>query len=43
MSVPIIKSVAGTWFSIISESEKDLYNEIEKTMKKESISNRDDW
>jgi hypothetical protein len=28
--VPIVKSVEGTGFSIISESEKDIYNEIEK-------------
>ncbi len=41
--VPIVKSVEGTGFSVISESEKDIYNEIEKTMKKEYISNRDDW
>ncbi len=41
--VPIVKSVAGTGFSVISESEKDIYNGIEKTMKKEYISNRDDW
>ena len=41
--VPIVKSVAGTGFSVILESEKNIYNEIEKTMKKEYISNRDDW
>jgi hypothetical protein len=41
--VLIVKSVAGTGFSVISESEKDIYIEIEKTMKKEYISNRDDW
>jgi DNA replication initiation complex subunit (GINS family) len=41
--VPIVKSVAGTDLSVISESEKNLYSEIEKTIKKEYVSNRDDW
>ena len=41
--VPIVKSVAGTDLSVISESEKNLYNEIEKAIKKEYVSNRDDW
>ena len=41
--VPIVKSVAGTDLLVISESEKNLYNEIEKTIKKEYDSNRDDW
>jgi len=41
--VPIVKSVAGTDLSVISDSEKNLYNEIEKAIKKEYVSNRDDW
>jgi len=41
--VPTIKSVAGTSLSVISESEKNLYSKIEKTIKKEYVSNRDDW
>jgi hypothetical protein len=41
--IPIIKSVAGTDLSVITASEKDLYRGIEKTMKKEQLSNRDDW
>lgn len=41
--VPTIKSVAGISLSVISEPEKNLYNEIEKTIKKEYVSNRDDW
>ena len=43
VKVPIVKSVAGTGLLVISEKEKDIYSEIEKTMKKEYISNRDDW
>jgi hypothetical protein len=41
--VPIVKSVAGNDLFAISESEKNIYNEIEKTIKKEQLSNRDDW
>jgi len=41
--VPIVKSVAGTDLFVISESEKSIYSEIEKTIKKEQLSNRDDW
>ena len=43
IKIPTIKSVAGTSLSVISELEKNLYNEIEKTIKKEYVSNRDDW
>jgi hypothetical protein len=41
--VPIVKSVAWTDLFAISESEKNIYSEIEKTIKKEQLSNRDDW
>jgi hypothetical protein len=41
--VPIVKSVAGTDLFAISESEKNIYSEIEKIIKKEQLSNRDDW
>jgi len=43
VKVPIVKSVAGTDLVIICESEKDIYYEIEKTVKKEQLSKRDDW
>ena len=43
VKVPILKSVAGTDLTVVSELEKDIYREIEKTMKKEHISKRDDW
>jgi hypothetical protein len=43
VKVPIVKSVAGTDLTVVSELEKDIYREIEKTMKKEHISKRDDW
>jgi len=41
--VPIVKSVAGTGLVVVSELEKDIYCEIEKTTKKEYISKRDNW
>ena len=41
--VPIVKSVAGADLSIVLESEKTIYREIEAEMKKETISKRDKW
>jgi hypothetical protein len=41
--VPIIKSSAGADLVIISDTEKNIYREIEKEMKRESDSRRDYW
>ena len=43
VKIPIVRSVAGTDLVIVSESDKNMYREIEETMKKETISKRDDW
>ena len=43
VKVPSVKSVVGTDLAVVSESEKDLYRDIEKTTKKEQFSKRDDW
>jgi hypothetical protein len=43
IKVPSVKSVAGTDLVVVSESEKDIYRGIEKTMKKEHNSKRDSW
>ncbi len=43
VKVPIVKSVAGADLAVVSESEREVYREIEKTMKKEQLSQRDDW
>ena len=43
VKVPSVKSVVGKDLMVVSESEKDIYREIEKTMKKEQLSKRDDW
>ena len=41
--VPIVKSIAGTGLAVVSDSEKELYREIEETQKKEAASGRDEW
>jgi len=43
VKVPSVKSVVGTDLAVVSESEQDLYRDIEKTTKKEQLSKRDDW
>jgi hypothetical protein len=43
IKAPTVKSVAGKDLAIISEPEKAVYREIEKTIKKEQLSKRDDW
>jgi len=43
IKVPIIKCVAGTDLSIVSESEKNIYREIEEEMKRQTTSRRDNW
>jgi hypothetical protein len=41
--VPIVKSVAGADLTIVSESQKNIYRQIEEIKKKENISKRDEW
>ena len=43
VKVPIVKSIAGTDLTIVSDLEKDIYRDFEKPMKREQISKRDDW
>jgi hypothetical protein len=43
IKVPIMKTIVGADFSIVSDSEKEIYLEIEENMKKETISKRDEW
>lgn len=43
IKVPIINSVAGADLAIVSDTEKNIYREIEEDMKKESFSRRDNW
>lgn len=41
--VPIIKSTAGANLDIISDTQKDIYREIDEEMKRESEGRRDYW
>ena len=41
--VPIVKSIAGTGLAVVSDSDKSIYREIEDSMKKESVSKRDEY
>jgi hypothetical protein len=41
--IPSVRSVAGTDLGVISETEKGIYKDIEKTVKIENSSKRDNW
>lgn len=43
IKIPIVKSFGEPCLAVISESDKNIYREIEETMKKESESKRDEW
>jgi hypothetical protein len=43
VKIPIVKSIAGTDLVIVSDSEKEIYHQMEENMKKELISERDEW
>jgi hypothetical protein len=40
VKVPVVKSVAGADLTIVSDSEKNIYREMEETMKKEVAAER---
>ena len=41
--IPAVKKVEGQGVAIVSDSEKNLYHEIDETQKKEMKSSRDEW
>jgi len=43
VKVPGVKSVAGANVATVSDIERNIYREIEKDMKRESDSRRDNW
>ena len=43
IKIPIVKNVEGEDLVVVSDSDKNVYREIEETMKKESVSKRDEW
>ena len=43
IKVPTVNSVAGKDLVVVSESEKDIYREIDENIRKEAVSKRDNW
>jgi len=43
IEIPIVKHVPGADLQVISESEKDVYEELEKSMKRDQMSKRDEY
>ena len=41
--MPIVKSFGGIDLAVVYDSDKNIYREIEETMKKESVSKRDEY
>ena len=43
VTIPFVKSVAGSNLAVVSSSEKGVYLDLEQDLKKESQSKRDQW
>lgn len=43
IKVPIVKHVAGADLLVVSDSEKDIFREIQDDAKRELASERDEW
>jgi hypothetical protein len=43
IKIPIVKRFEGEALEVISESDKNIYRDIEQTIKKELASNQDEW
>lgn len=43
IELPIVKSIEGTDLAIVSDSDKEVYREIQESRKKELNSKRDEW
>jgi hypothetical protein len=41
--IPLVKRIESQSVAVVSESEKDIYREIEEAEKKELVSQRDGW
>jgi hypothetical protein len=41
--VPTVKSVAGADLAVVSNSQKDIYDELRETQKKEQLCKKDNW
>jgi hypothetical protein len=43
IKAPIVKRFEGVDLAVVSELDKNIYREIDETMRKESVSKRDEW
>jgi len=43
VKIPTVKTIAGADLAVASRTEKDIYEEIGKTQKKEQLNKRDNW
>jgi hypothetical protein len=43
VKIPIVRSVTGADLAIVSNSQRNIYLDIEKTVKKDQDSKRDNW
>lgn len=43
IKIPIVKHIGGLDLDVVSVADKTIYREIEETLKKESVSKRDEW
>ena len=43
VKIPTVKTIAGADLAVASRIEKDIYEEIGKTQKKEQLNKRDNW
>lgn len=43
IKIPIVKSFGAKDLVVISDSDRNIYREIEETVKKESVAKRDEW
>lgn len=43
IKIPTVKSIAGTSLTVISSETKNIYQEIDRDQRKESLSKRDEW
>jgi hypothetical protein len=43
IKIPIVRSFAGDDLKVVSDSEKDIYREIDESIRSEEASKRDEW
>jgi hypothetical protein len=43
VKIPTVKSAPGTDLTVVSSTAKNIYQDLEQDLKKESISKKDEW